>query len=197
MSLVPQKGHGINEAGGGGLPLKWNTVTSSDKYTFSVDDTVATQDGGSRNTAFGLYPKTTGKWYCEIEITIESSKSYVGVAIEGYGSSSELNQSGSSSYRTGGNKYCDGNQGSHDGNDTGDGQINMVAIDFDAQLFWIGVDGIWVNSGDPASAANPACSGSSFNSSTMAVNGQQTGDVFTILQSPTYAIPAGFSYWEG
>jgi hypothetical protein len=39
------------------------------------------------------------------------------------------------------------------------GTIAMVAVDFDAGLAWVGKDGTWYNSGNPATGANPTITG--------------------------------------
>jgi hypothetical protein len=39
------------------------------------------------------------------------------------------------------------------------GQVLMLAFDFDAGLAWVGLDGVWANSGNPATGANPSYSG--------------------------------------
>ena len=77
----------------------------------------------------------------------------------------------------------------------------MFAVDFDNAKIWIGIDGVWHNSGNPAAGTNQTLSMTSFVAGFPCVNSNGSfggGSEFTIRLSDVdveYSIPTGFSAW--
>jgi hypothetical protein len=78
--------------------------------------------------------------------------------------------------------------------------VVMMAIDVDTMKMWVGVNGTWYNSGDPAAGTNPV-------GTWTAAIGQSvapwyglftsTSETFNFGQRPfTYTIPTGFNSWN-
>ena len=77
----------------------------------------------------------------------------------------------------------------------------MFAVDFDNAKIWIGIDGVWHNSGNPAAGTNQTLSMTSFVAGFPCVTSDGSfggGSEFTIRLSDVdveYSIPTGFSAW--
>jgi len=140
-------------------PAIANTAFSEGSLQFSSDGNVTTQAPASSSIAV-----STGKWYAEFKVIAESTRSgsysYVGVAGTALWVSAANN-----SYYIGGQADAIGYNGNAavysatnevDGSETNyaNGNIVGVAADFTNSKIYFSVNGTYINSGDPAGAAN-------------------------------------------
>ena len=119
--------------------------------TLSNNDLTATY-GSAVTQAYSTTTKSTGKWYWEIRIDGGTdNNSFLGIApntdiwvgssqSEGIG----VNGGGGIANASGGTTAA-GTVSSHSA-----GDVRMFALDADAKKLWIGKNGTWDNSGDPA-----------------------------------------------
>jgi hypothetical protein len=76
------------------------------------------------------------------------------------------------------------------------GTVLMIAVDFDAAKLWLGMDGTWRNSGDPAAGTNPHIYGWSATSLMPATDCGAFDDTQSVTIPETFAYtPAGFDPW--
>ena len=117
----------------------------------------------SSGVASTFMPKA-GKWYCELFLESPSAGDY---PFFGITDQSQLNQKGTHGTKMAAGFEIDGatnNQGSTNlgtitNTNTGwstfaDNDIVMFALDCDNRKWWIGRNGTWTNSGDPAAGTN-------------------------------------------
>jgi len=79
------------------------------------------------------------------------------------------------------------------------GDIVMVAVDLDAGKLWFGVNGTWIEGGDPANGTGEQysdLSGTIYPSAGPVLNDHVMTGCFAAADQ-TYAVPTGFSDWEG
>ena len=158
-----------------------------------------TSSGSGRRTAFGTMGVSTGKWYFESRQINDTSSNayplgiqriseglqwknwthYVGSAVSTYGYSYSM-------YNKGG-----GNTSEKVYNDSWvtlsdiiagvAGTIYQIAFDLDANKIWMGANGTWTNSGNPATGANPTFSSipSGTYASAVSVSNTSSSDYFT------------------
>jgi hypothetical protein len=85
-----------------------------------------------------------------------------------------------------------------------DSDVVMMAVDLDAGNLWFGINGTWLNGGNPATGANPTYTGVSsprpitLMASLGTPGGASGQEVFirAALDSLTYSLPTGFMPWE-
>jgi len=162
---------------------------------------------------------STGKWYWETKIVAVSAHSdYYGITwLDAPGSvrptDMEAVLNGDSAYgwqSNNGDLERLGVGDSEWGNTYTTGDILMVALDLDNGKFWLGKNGVWENSGDPAAGTNEAASGLngtwvpafSMNEQNVAISSWNFGNPqFAITSGNTddngygnfeYDVPAGF-----
>ena len=140
-------------------PAIANTAFSEGNLQFSSDGNVTTQAPASSSIAV-----STGKWYAEFKVIAESTRSgsysYVGVAgtalwVSAANNSYYIgNQADTIGYNGNAAVYSNGNE--VDGSETNyaNGNIVGVAADFTNSKIYFSVNGTYINSGDPAGAAN-------------------------------------------
>jgi hypothetical protein len=112
----------------------------------------------------------SGQWYFEVDIvvlpTATTQNYFIGLVKN---TATDMGGSHSSPARTDTmGLYCAANVAykSKDATNTSTnggsiataGQVYMVAVDMDARKFWLGLEGSWFDSGDPAEGTNPAYS---------------------------------------
>lgn len=122
-----------------------------------VADYTATDSGAVASAG-----KSAGKHYFEVALDSHSSMSReirVGLAQDGYDPATALGAGASSwAYMTAAYKY-------HNGTSAAYGVVAdmpnhvMVAYDADAGKMWVGYNGAWMGSGDPAAGTNPTFTG--------------------------------------
>jgi hypothetical protein len=175
----------------------WNDYDKSEDIVISNQALTATNN---RTTNWewvkSYWSKSSGKWYWEIAIEgpgggqrfmvgvgDEDAYNYPGYTAGGYGYHGYY-----------GSKYHDGSSASY-GDTYSVGDIIGTALDLDNGKIWWSKNGVWQDSGVPASGANPAFTGVSGTFYAM-------GSIYIIdysitanfgATSFTYAIPDGFS----
>lgn len=179
----------------GGTPATWDPLKLGSGTTLSNSNRTSASTGNTSDLATG--GKASGKWY--MEITKDSGATVlVGVGNTSAGRASFPGQdaNGWAVYSSNGNKYNSGS-GSAYGSSYTNGDIIMVALDRDNGKVWMGKNGTWFNSGDPAAGTNAAFTGLT---GTLYILGggdagarQMTGNWGQAAFS--YTPPSGFSAW--
>ncbi len=153
-----------------------NNLTESDISVDSPTNNFATynplhapstgtfSEGNLKHAAGGQVPNissmamSSGKWYAEF-YCVSGSYTRVGIANESstgiYGGNLG-GTSGSWAKINNTPRLYHNNAGGSYGEDWDAGDICMVAFDADAGKIWYGVNGVWDESGNPATAANPS-----------------------------------------
>lgn len=178
---------------------------------------LTSSDSSIAKTVRGTKPKWAGKWYFEIYVnTIVSgttTTSGAGVASEDlpWTTAGLATSTGTTNTRvalwpdsTGstGRIY----KGSSFVTGTGiaemdAGRVLQFAVDLDNREIWVGVDGTWHNSGDPASRTNPTASGAevpagkAWYPACSPWAGACSFDLYSGATECAYSPPSGFSYW--
>ena len=183
----------------------WNSLTNGSYQTLSDGNLKGTGNTSSNNgnTWSTIHFPSAGKWYWETKVTAHSSSAnypQVGIIRDNTIDQADMN-TGDGGYVSG-SKDCYYPAGSttvysKDGNDTVSAtsvnDILMCAMDSTAgaMKFWIGVNGTWFASGDPANGNNaqwaetgdfqPVAFQSNFNNSVSETN----------FGAPTFSISSG------
>ena len=183
------------------------TLSPIDKYSPDVvlsDGNLITTSGSGWHHGRGTHFVSSGKWYYEWKST-SGSYAEAGWMTDVAGSDhvEEESDPDTTYYRgigTAGRGVVIG-----DGSpDTGPANFStndiiMMAIDIDTMKFWVGVNGTWYNSGDPANGTNAtgtwsARLGYSLSPWYGVITGSST---FNFGQSSfSHTIPAGFNPWS-
>ena len=183
----------------------WNPLTNGSYQTLSDGNLKGTGNTSSNNgnTWSTIHFPSAGKWYWETKVTAHSSSAnypQVGIIRDNTIDQADMN-TGSGGYVSSGSDcyYPAGSTTvySKDGNDTVSAtsvnDILMCAMDSTAgaMKFWIGVNGTWFASGDPANGNNaqwaetgdyqPVAFQSNFNNSVSETN----------FGAPTFSISSG------
>ena len=188
------------------MAYEWDPSKTHSNFTLSnANRTVTCNTAGTAQSAISDWARTSGKWYWEIDV--DTLYSY-------YTSIGFCDQSGDTDFtkniRTGWNESWAINLQSsavrvyHDGSywnlseTVGEGDIVMIAIDIDAGKAWMGKNGTWWDSGDPANGTDPLWNDSTIigNSISAAVSLRYINDKMTsqfISAQLTYTPPSGFS----
>ena len=146
------------------LEIDYNNWNPDDKHSLLAlsnnDLTVtATDTGGTNKCLRSIYAVSSGKWYWEVTIDVGDSHHQVGIGTEnvslsnwigahseGYVYTSTGTKGNNNSYTAYGDAYVSGD-------------IIGVALDLDSGDIYFSKNGVWQNSGVPASGTNPAFSG--------------------------------------
>ena len=155
-----------------------NTVYSV--ITFSEGNLKATTTAGKYAPAQSTIGFNTGKWYAEFKATDAGNWTMVGIVAQNSTASSQPLGFFSDSYGYIGGSSAGGNNSlmNNDQNTSyaatyGNGDIISIAVDCDNNKLYFGLNGTWLNSGNPESGSTG------------------TGAAFTISSSPT----SGFYYF--
>lgn len=173
--------------------------------TYSNNNKTATSANQSEKSVMAAneFKKSTGKWYTEITVGINSGS----VDDEFFGlvdnTSAFPGQTGSGGFGTtsGRTMWTGGISANQSGTTPAlpnGGFVAMIAIDFDAKQLWTGHNGTWHLSGDPATGTNPrvwAWSGTL--SLAPACRLYYTGNTAEVSGEALYALPSGFQLWAG
>ena len=185
-------------------PLNGNNYAG---LTFSEGNLKVTTTAGQYAPAQSTIGFNTGKWYAEFKATDVDNWTMVGIVGQnatatdqpvGYFSDGYGYIGGSSA--GGSNSKINNNSASSYGATYTDGDIISVAVDCDNNYIYFGLNGTWLNSGDPESGASGT--GSAFSiSSTPASgfyyfasgnwSGSQTPDWEANFGSPPFTISSG------
>ena len=187
-SVTDQSGKGNNFTVTNGTLTKTEDNPSNNFCTLNMNVANAGYALANGNTTFlgqnevdwkygvvGHIGANSGKWYWEIKWTSGDSYSILGVlptsmihrcnkSDTGTDIYMKINGNQFSTSGSGGTKY---NYSASDGSDPQRSlnDIFMYAIDFDNKKMWLGENGVWDNSGNPATGANPGWDTSEFSSS--------------------------------
>lgn len=150
---------------------EWEEVYTSGIYTWDPDNTnsnvtlsngdrtaIADSDGTDRTT-ISTWTKSTGKWYWEIEVTNGTAYQLAGVCDQSVGTNftkdtrSGWNESWAHMGSVG-RKYHDGAYVSY-GVGWSIPAVLCFALDIDNHKWWIGVDNVWMVSGNPVNGTSP------------------------------------------
>lgn len=175
----------------------WNPLDKGADITLSGDDLIAT-NANNWDSVRALYSKNSGKWYWEITV---NDNSYVMTGV-GTSAASLTSYVGSDDYgvglSSGGGWYLQDtktftNQGRTAPAVSNDDEV-CVALDLDNGKLWIGVNGVWPNSGDPAAGTNPCFTFSAGTTLFPMVSVQTAYCTAAFLTSSfSYSVPSGFS----
>ncbi len=136
-------------------PLDNNGLTLSNG---SLDASRNTNTWATCKATFGL---ASDKWYFEYTVNSGASNQIIGV-FKTEDTPPDVGAYGYMTYSTSGWGYqLDGNKANSNsftatGTTAGVGDNIMVAVDVGAGKVWFGVNGTWLNSGDPANGSNAA-----------------------------------------
>lgn len=187
--------------------ITWNPNDAASSFTLSNGDRTAVGSGG--NLVRASYARSTGKYYFEVAMT--GNGLTVGLCDQARVSSSQQLGfvSGSADLHAWGFELVNSFKvKAHNGTSVNlgaattpaAGEVVGVAIDFEAQKIWFAYQNTWVESGNPATGANPSYSGAhiygqlfpahtSANSGSTAVIAARTADFL-------YSRPSGFLPWD-
>lgn len=194
------------------------TKTSSNLTLSNGDKTIvanASPSGWLSNQCaisdFTLSSLAGGLWYWEMSLSgSDSELGILRVGICDQGATSTFNKDTRIGYGESWaaiRDYTDGFIFQHDSSSAGDdysfgcgnGSVIMFAVDMDNGKFWLGVDGAWLNSGNPASGTNPVFNDSSIAATDISACAATvvvgSGSITTKFEATefTYSIPSGFS----
>ena len=147
----------------------WNPLDFSGTFTSSNGNTVF--QGGRYRATLGM---GAGKYYWEVKRLNAPDNAYIGIKAD----SGSWSSTWSESYTvltSSGNYYLDGSDQGAYGNSSTTNDILMFALDMDNGKFYIGENGTWFNSGNPATSVNPMATGISGTYLPTVINNNSTG----------------------
>ena len=161
--------YGIDTGVGGTVRGNYCTFNPLDKSTtVNVSngnlDLIGTNGGGRARASMAV---SSGKWYFEFLMVDISGGGYNGFMattaradVTGGGGTTDLGQNVDTWGIPNGFTGASRNNGTNGSTITGitNGQIGMFALDMDTGKFWYGINGTWVNSGNPTTGTNPVYS---------------------------------------
>lgn len=141
----------------------WNPADAGSNVLLTGGNLSVAFTGSTNTVVRATIGQSSGKWYWEWLSTgsTGASNGFVGIANSSYTvSTNELGLTANSWGYKGfdGNKVTNGSASAY-GNNWGNGNLIMTALDMDNGKVWWGKDGVWQNSGDPAAGTNPAFTG--------------------------------------
>jgi hypothetical protein len=184
--------------------LTWATGVSDIAYSNS--DSTITATATSEKTVRSTAAKSSDKWYAELSANLQVTGGVNSVADSFWGlaanNSAFPGQSGSGGIGLTGSRspWQDGMGASLTGStlyySSGSARILMIAVDFSTKKLWFGVDGAWLDSGNPGSGANASASGWTGTPSWyVTFRPYFNTDAATLQTVTTYALPSGFNRW--
>jgi len=146
-----------------------NPLDFTGSITASEGNTVF--QGGRYKGTFGV---SSGKWYWEAKRLNAPDNAYLGIKADDGDWNNSYNNS-YTYYTSNGNYYLNGSsQGSY-GSSSTTNDILMFALDMDNGKFYIGENGTFYNSGDPAAGSNPMASSISGTYLPVVINNSASG----------------------
>jgi len=196
-----------DDTSGNGNDFTANNLASTDQTTDTCSNNFATLNpldftgsitASEGNTVFqgGRYKATfgvsSGKWYWEAKRLNAPDNAYIGIKAD----DGDWNNSFGNSYTvftSNGNYYLNGSdQGSY-GSSSTTNDILIFALDMDNGKFYIGENGTFYNSGDPAAGSNPMASSISGTYLPAVINNSSSGtDQYSFnFGNPSFTISSG------
>ena len=195
-------------SGGGDSDATWNSLDKTASITLSNGNLTAfantTTFEGVRATANALNTATGGKFYWEMNVDALTANTdiYVGVRSSSTAMTSGvdiLSTANHAAWRGNAFYFVNGWTAGSAPTTIAAGNRLMFALDIDNRRLWVGKNGTWNNSGNPASGTNP-----SFSNMPLAVNSAPfihtdnvTGSVQVTLVPSSgdflHTIPSGFT----
>ena len=152
-------------------------------------------EGARYKATFGV---SSGKWYWEAKRLNAPDNAYIGIKAD----DGDWNNSWANTYTYytyNGNWYIDGSsQGSY-GDSSTTNDILMFALDMDNGKFYMGENGTWYNSGDPAASSNEMASSISGTYLPVVINNESDGtDQYSFnFGNPSFTISSGNADADG
>ena len=134
-------------------------IDGTARGTISIGNTKSAISSAGDCTRGTLYP-STGKWYFEALITKPAGAGYLGVGVVG-AKQSQNNPTAIAQVASGVWSYRDDGYPMNNATNLAvtttyaTGDRVRVAFDADAGYLWWAVNGVWINSGNPSTGANP------------------------------------------
>jgi hypothetical protein len=184
---------------------EWDPNKTHSTYTLSNGNrTVTATVYGTDQSAISDWSKTSGKWYWEIELGCVVKYETIGICDQSGDTDfnkdiwTGYNESWAVMATTPLRKYHDGTYTNISGTSilvTND--VVMVAVDIDNGKLWIGVNGTWLDSGDPANGTNPLLEDATIIGNTISacITNIYADDEMTAcfcVGQQTYGAPSGF-----
>ena len=177
--------------------ITWNPSDKSSKLTLSNNNLTMTSINGSASIR-STKSKSTGKLYFEIKC--DSGDYFDSCGVMGSGDSLDATV-GQSTTGWG----CDGSyKGYNSGGTATDasafaiGDVVGVAVDFTSGKIWWAINNTWIDSGNPATGANPMFTGLS--GALFAANSSVYGSIVSTVNfgasAFNYTPPSGFSAYD-
>lgn len=135
----------------------WTTDTNCTYITFSNNNLTATASTNGSCQAFSSTTKSTGKWYWEISLGTVTGDTMLGITVNTNSFPGANNTGGLGLYHNG---TWFNNAGATVTNvsSLSTNDVVMFALDADAKKLWVGLNGTWENSGNPAAGTGEVVS---------------------------------------
>lgn len=183
-------------AGGGSGSLVWNSADKDGSWVLSSGDRQA-QNGSVANASVrsDIGCDSSNKKYWEIAANTlgNSTDCYVGIAL----SSTALNDfSNHHLWLPDGTEYETGGTAGGAPGTYAAGDLLMFAFDGTSGKYWVGKNGTWLHSGDPAAGTTPTftmTTSGTYKAILRRNNNSGVNFIYTIAATLTYSPPSGFS----
>ena len=147
--------------------LNPNKFALDDKATFSHGNLKMSHNASSAwQHTMGTIPVKSGKWYYEVKLITRPTALTENWIVGFYDLAYEYNDlyyglSGNLGWGMDANNaevFKDTDRTTSYGSAASAGDIIQLALDVDAEKFWVGINNTWTSSGDPAGGSNPSIS---------------------------------------
>jgi hypothetical protein len=183
-------------------PDTFDPNATSTNITLSDGNRAALSSWTNWKTAFAYNPKSSGKWYFELEITSTAGSEFNRVGVVD-ANTNITNYVGATSrgYSYGGynGKKYNNNAGVAYGNTFTADDVVGVALDLDNGEIYFSKNGVWQNSGDPANRTNPAFTGleeDEYFAGFSPYSNGNAGKIRLEYSQLSYDPPSGFLSWD-
>lgn len=183
----------------------WDPSAKHSSIDLTNNNRTATGNSSSGGITRSLTSKSSGRWYAEVRLDNFSIVGTGACGVIGLVTPSEplSNFLGRGTgctglWRAGGgaSKYLAGVESSISGQTITINDVCMLAWDADNGLVWAGKNGTFMESGNPETGANPMYSHTSLQGEHyLATCPRNNNNRTTLLATPTFTVPAGFTYW--
>lgn len=186
----------------------WNPADKSPDMNLSNGNRTASIDLGDQNSQVrSVDTYSSGKYYFEVTLDAgpNSNYPYVGIrpASGGLTGTGPFDPGGdygiyALSPNTGHMRYVPGSNAGSVGPAVAVNDVYMIAADFGAGKVWVGMNGTWDGSGNPASGTNPLATGiSGTYAAWVAVTTLVTVTGNFTRSDMAHTVPTGFLAWDG